>query len=491
MEENKANQDIPTFVVVGKVNMGKTSVLATLLEQDDNAIMRVSSTPGETTRCHEHALKQGDNELVRFIDTPGFSRAVDAMREILKFHGEHAGSPGKVAIQHFITHHKGTGEFADEIILLEPLLRGVGIIYVIDTSHPLRDSYIAEMEIIRWTGCQRLALINQQADTEHTADWKSKLGSYFNLVRSFNAHSATYRERLKLLRSLLEIDESHTKQIQQTIRALESEWFSRREQATEYVLDFLSEALQHEESVSMSRRDCENETRRLKVVDDLKRSYFKSIANKQQTCTEAILRLYKHSLIELEDDDGVFEGVDLEAEETWSKWGLSRNQLTLAGGLTGVTAGGAVDLGTAGATHGLGALFGGLIGATTTYFKGGSLPNFSISLEDLTGAPKSQDNEQRSLTIGVPDNENFAWILLDSVAHQYKEVVQRSHGRRDVQRVTAAKPSESLVRALSSSERSVISKWFSSCKKGKTDHSLEPKVLAVMSHVLSGEDESR
>ena len=80
--------DSPTFAVVGKVNMGKTSVLSTLLEQDDNTILRVSSTPGETTRCQDHSLSLEGKELIRFIDTPGFSRAIDAMREIRHFHGE-------------------------------------------------------------------------------------------------------------------------------------------------------------------------------------------------------------------------------------------------------------------------------------------------------------------------------------------------------------------------------------------------------------------
>ena len=39
-------KDIPTFAVVGKVNMGKSSVLATLLEVDDEQVIRISATPG-------------------------------------------------------------------------------------------------------------------------------------------------------------------------------------------------------------------------------------------------------------------------------------------------------------------------------------------------------------------------------------------------------------------------------------------------------------
>ena len=43
--------DVPAFVLVGRVNMGKSSVLATLLEVDDNDLVRVSSQPVTTTRC--------------------------------------------------------------------------------------------------------------------------------------------------------------------------------------------------------------------------------------------------------------------------------------------------------------------------------------------------------------------------------------------------------------------------------------------------------
>jgi len=43
--------EAPTFAVVGKINMGKSSVLSTLLEIDDDRLIRVSNTPGETTQC--------------------------------------------------------------------------------------------------------------------------------------------------------------------------------------------------------------------------------------------------------------------------------------------------------------------------------------------------------------------------------------------------------------------------------------------------------
>lgn len=477
--------DIPSFAVVGKVNMGKTSILSTLLEQDDNEIMRVSATPGETTRNHAHMLKVGEQEVVQFFDTPGFSRPIDAMREIRGFHtGE--GAPGVAAVKHFIIHHRETGEFQDEVELLKPLIDGAGIIYIVDTTIALRDTYVAEMEILRWTGCQRLALINQKSDQENEfeKEWKPKLGSYFNLVRTFNAHKAKYEQRLSLLKSLLEIDESNAGSIRQIIRLIEEEWEQRSSTAAEWVIDFIQESLMHQESEEISLRDSANEVRKEKRVEALKEAYFDSIKGKQIACFKKMLDLYRHTHLEEAGDYVIFEGFDLQEEETWTKWGLSKNQLILAGGLTGATAGGAVDLSTGGATHGVGALVGGLFGLTTTYFKGGSLPNFSISLESLIGGGGGGSNERRRLTVGAPENDNFPWILLDSILYQYHEIRARAHGRRDKQKIAAKAESASFVRDLERTQRSILVKWFQSCKKGKPDYSLEPEVLSVVEKLL-------
>jgi GTP-binding protein EngB required for normal cell division len=75
-------ENIPAFAVVGRVNMGKSAVLSTLLEIDDDAQIRVSPTPGETTEVQVLPLILDGQERVRFLDTPGFSRAVDAMKRI-------------------------------------------------------------------------------------------------------------------------------------------------------------------------------------------------------------------------------------------------------------------------------------------------------------------------------------------------------------------------------------------------------------------------
>ena len=72
------DKQIPAFAVVGRVNSGKTATLATLLEVDDNEILRISATPGETTLVQPLPVRYNGTEWIRFLDTPGFQQPVEA-----------------------------------------------------------------------------------------------------------------------------------------------------------------------------------------------------------------------------------------------------------------------------------------------------------------------------------------------------------------------------------------------------------------------------
>ncbi|NIP92986.1 MAG: GTPase/DUF3482 domain-containing protein, partial [Akkermansiaceae bacterium] len=236
------SERIPCFAVVGRINMGKSAVLATLLEVDDDRIIRVSPTPGETTHCQALPVEFDGRELVRFIDTPGFSRPLEAMRVIRDLQGE--GTPDLATVRRFVEGQGEDGEFEDEARLLQPILEGAGILYVIDPNRPLRDAFVAEMEILRWTGRPRMALLNEKAESaEYLGEWKNRLGSYFNLVRTFNAHHARFEERKHLMRSLLEIDESHRPMLEEAVGLIEDEWELRREEAADTILDLLRSGL--------------------------------------------------------------------------------------------------------------------------------------------------------------------------------------------------------------------------------------------------------
>ncbi|MEZ7919002.1 MAG: DUF3482 domain-containing protein [Akkermansiaceae bacterium] len=450
--------EIPTFAVVGKINMGKSSVLATLLEIDNDRVVRVSATPGATTQCQVLPVEFDGREMIRFIDTPGFSNALEAMRAIQEIHGE--GTPDLAAVKLFVLREIDGGQFEDEARLLQPLVDGAGVLYIIDPSKPLRDTFVAEMEILRWTGRPRMALLNEKAENQdRIEEWRTRLGSYFNLVRTFNAHHARFSERKNLLKSLLQIDEGNRARIEETIEFIDQEWDERREESAEYLMDFLSYALKHRESVTLDVKEEELEARKERKRQELTKTYYANIARMEEKTYRRLLKLYRHDLLKVEVGDDHFEGLDLSSEETWQKWGLSRSQLTLAGGVAGGAAGIAVDLGTGGLTHGLGTLFGAIGGAGAAFFKGEDLPDLKIGMI-------TEQGNSKALVMGPPASENFPWILLDRCLHHFGEIMNHAHGRRE-ESLLSINADAGWVRRFSRERRSRLQRWFTqNVKKG-------------------------
>ena len=467
------SQNVPVFAVVGRVNMGKSAVIATLLEIDDNEVVRVSPVPGETTRCQPHRVLFGDRECVRFIDTPGFSRPVEAMQAIQLIHG--AGTPGLEALRKFAT--EPSEEFGDEKRLLQPLVDGAGILYIVDPAKPLRDDFLAEMEILRWTGRPRLALLNRRHEGSgpDEAAWKTRLGGSFNLVRTFDAHHARYDERLRLLKSLLEIEENHRSQLEETIHLIEGEWQRRREEAAEGVISFLETALSLRVSVTLDERDVLVPSRRVKKAETLSQKYFAQLAEIELTYLQQLLKIYRHHLLRVDRSSEVFRGIDLESAETWSKWGLGRGQLAALSAVVGGSAGLALDLMTGGLSHGLGVALGALTGGGAAWFKGGSLPDLKVT---LTGGVRLGTGAGKSLTMGPPKNPNFPWVLLDGVLTRYMGVLARAHGRRDEELLAAGEGG--FTRDFPAARRALLGKWFSSCLKGTPNRALEPEVFEAL-----------
>jgi hypothetical protein len=470
--------DVPAFAVVGRVNMGKSAVIATLLEIDDNEAVRVSPTPGETTRCQPHRVMFDDRECVRFIDTPGFSRPVEALRAIRELHGE--GTPDLQTLRRFVA--EAGEDFGDEKRLLEPLIEGAGVLYVVDPAKPLRDDFLAEMEILRWTGRPRLALLNTRAGTTAPEEeaWRAKLGAAFNLVRTFDAHQARYDERLRLLKSLLEIEERHRGKLEETIRLVEDEWVRRREEAAEVLVGFFEDALMLRVEGTLEEKDLAIPSRRQRKTELLEKQYFEKLTALQHSCFESLLGIYRHHLLKADLNPDAFRGIDLESGETWSKWGLGRGQLAIVSALTGAAGGLAVDAATGGLTHGAGTVFGGLIGGAAAWFKGGSLPDLRI---DLKAGIRLGTGEGKTLTVGPPGNPNFPWILLDGILMRYRKMLARAHGRRDVE--VLGDGEAGIAKDFPSQRRDVFAKWFASCLKGSPNRALEPVVYQLFTETLA------
>lgn len=466
--------DIPSFAVVGRVNMGKSAVLATLLEEDDDRIIRISAEPGETTRCQCLSLFLNDAERLRFIDTPGFQQPIAALRRIRAMAADNVRGPGPQTLAAFVQTYQDSGEFEDECRLLSPLVAGAGVVYVVDPGVPLTDAFLAEIEVLRLSAGPRLAVLNPhsrsasgQASSSHEQDWRTELGKTFNLVRTFDALSARYQARRDLLMALHQIDERDKIHLQTTIELLDAEWQQRREDTAEYIQAFLHQALTLREQASYDDTQQAPERARQQAIDEASQRYYARIAELERQTAEQILSIHRHRHTRAVAGSYDDEGLDLAREQTWQRLGLSRQQLTWVSTVMGAGAGLLVDAGTLGGTLGLAGLIGGGVGGALAWFKGDALPSLNISL----GRGTMHMGDGQRVTIGPPRSANFAWILLDSALMRYQDIISHTHahrGERSLPGQTGQKRA-GVVHQLSSEQQKALAPWFKALLKANED----------------------
>ncbi len=471
-----SQNEVPQFAVVGQVNEGKSSVLATLVEEGDQSKIRVSETPGETARCQSIGLEINGRKVLEFIDTPGFQRARQALAW-MKGHHEKAGDTRALveSVEAFVEEFRGTRDFEDETRLLEPVLGGAGLVYVVDGSKPVRPHHLAEMEILRWTGRPRMAILNNKGGESggFEAEWKKHLGESFNLTREFNAHRARFRERIRLLQHLLEIEEGHRAVIEETIRLLEREWEQRRNDAADVIVGLLEECLTQQACRNVSGDLDHRRDKREQLVEELSEQYRQEIRKIEQRQHRRLLDIFHHkqAVGEVEGQSADVMG-DLFAREVWQVLGLSRGQLVMTGVVSGAAVGLMGDLAIGGLSGGIPTLIGGAVGGGFALWKGKALAEIAVS-NPLSPSGKTKLGGVR-LCAGPPKNPNFPWVLLDRVLFYYEHLITRAHGRRDAFVIDLSeleggegKGHRGYSSRFSSSRRKKLGKWLSALQPGK------------------------
>src|SRR4051812_17863072 len=69
---------IPSFALVGQPNEGKTTVMATMAEDDHAA--EISPVPGTTRTCRRYPVVLNGEEIFVFYDTPGFENPAGVLK---------------------------------------------------------------------------------------------------------------------------------------------------------------------------------------------------------------------------------------------------------------------------------------------------------------------------------------------------------------------------------------------------------------------------
>lgn len=458
----------PIFAIVGHVNKGKSSIVSTLTE-DHSVVIR--KQPGTTRVCQRFPIVVDDQTLLELIDTPGFEQARSALAWMQQRESE-TGDPRSSIVQAFLLEHASDPAFKEERRLLTPLVEGAGILYVVDGSRPFRRPYRAEMEILRWTGQPRMALINRIGDQDHVEAWRVELDQYFSLVRTFDAHNVGFTERVRLLRSIRELREDWRPSIDQAIDALIVQWRHRRTASAREIGQLLVNLLTLvlDETVP---KDAPLDT----VKKELQTTFHNNMRKRERESREVIQRLYRQQSLErLEDElEKPIWDQDLFAKRSWSTLGMTPRQLVAAGALSGATIGGGIDASAGGASFlagtALGAAIGGITAATYAAQRIASVKSLWRSVRG-----------GRLLRIGPHRSPNLPWVVLDRALLHWDGVRSRSHARREALQINDEKGKIGFVTNLEDATTKQLTKVFAKLRRRPT--SVSPEKLSKLEQIM-------
>ncbi len=441
------------FAVLGHPNEGKSSVVSTLTE---NERIRISPTPGETVRCNTFTIEVEDGSTLEIIDTPGFQNPSATLAWFEQWQGDETEM-----VDAYINAHRNDPSFHHDLELMIPLKDRAGILYVADASRPLREGDRQEMEILRLIGLPRLALLNFKRDNrDFLSEWEEALKRRFNLIREFNAHQATFDQRMELFDALQHLVPDQASALKNIQNQMQENWQLRRQEAVSDIEAMLLRCLRHQVKVSYQEAEplpAQQAAAIEKYQEDLKR--FEAKTRKQ------LRRLYHHDT--LPGDDGEIDLVseELFAEKVWKLLGLSRSQLMVTGMLTGAAAGVGADLATGGISFGVFTAGGAILGGLGAWVGAPKLGNKKIPF------PGRRKWASEKVVVGPTKDPQLMYILLDRSLLYLLRLMNWAHARRDHETfLTGLSDEAGLVRAWPDDLRKLYLQWMRAhSKPGNSD----------------------
>jgi hypothetical protein len=480
---------VPVFAVVGRVNRGKSSIIATLAEEDSIAI---SPLPGTTRHSTTYDVALDGEVLFRLVDTPGFEDAARALGWMQRT--EPSSEQRSARVAEFRKTFAGTGEFVEECELLGPVLEGAAILYVVDGSTPFRENIMAEVEILRWTGQPRMALVNRSVGATHLETgyieaWHAALAPAFSTVRNFDAHAASFRERLSLLSLFRELVEPWRAPLARTVERLTNEQARRSRESALAIAALLVDGVTHTIEIDAGPgglTPAEQTAVEQRFLDDLRK--------REERSRRHVEELYRHHRLTTQSaplDRPEFSR-DLFSERVWSSLGLSASQLIAAYSIAGATAGGALDAVVGGASFFTGTVLGAAVGGATALWQLGARA-LSVTAVDSVGERLRKTAEPaKRYRIGPHQHPNFPFVLLDRALLHHEAIRYRAHARNATEELDLG-GTLSLTRELPLATRQRMSKLFTRWRKSPSaDHTSDKQALAtLLEGILRARDEAR
>jgi len=407
------NVSHPKFAVVGHPNKGKSSIVSSLAMDDT---VQISDTPGTTSKKRSFPLLVDGKILYELFDTPGFQRA----RRVLAWLKKHdvPASKRHEVVEKFISEHQYDPKFNDEIELLEPIMEGAGIIYVVDGSKPYGEEYEAEMEVLLWTGQPSMALINHIDDEDYSQEWKRALGHYFKMVRTYNPMLSTQKQHISILESMTQLKEEWIEPVKASIVLFENYKEQMLQKSSDTIAKLIYISVATIEKLTLNSDEASEADKK-----EIEKNYKNKLRALEEGVQKNIENIWNHDHLEKQEYLLTFKGLDLFSEESASIFGLTKKELLVTAATSGAITGAGIDLFFAGHTLLLGAMAGVVVGTAGAYFGFDELSKVKILGQTLG---------RRYLQMGPMENRNFPYILLGRAIWHTSQIANRSHAKREI-----------------------------------------------------------
>ena len=340
------------LAVVGHTNVGKTSLLRTLLRDVDFG--EVSHRSSTTRHVEGARLSVDGTPLLELYDTPGLEDAIALLDylERLERPGERLDGPER--INRFLGSSEARQRFEQEAKVLRQLLQCDAGLYLIDAREPVLAKYRDELEVLGGCAKPLLPVLNfasaSQAQEQAWRDTLARLGLHA-LVR-FDTVAPPQDGERRLYESLALLLEKSRPALQRLIDDHTAQAVTRLQSARQLIAELLIDCAACRHQVV-----AEPEAERL-AIEQL----HQAVRQREQRCVEALLRLYAFRKDDaLASDLPLLDGRwgdDLFNPETIRQLGIKLG----SGVAAGAAAGAGVDLLVGGLSLGAASLLGALAG---------------------------------------------------------------------------------------------------------------------------------
>ncbi|MGK7296884.1 MAG: DUF3482 domain-containing protein [Candidatus Wenzhouxiangella sp. M2_3B_020] len=348
---NRRDPELLTLAVVGHTNVGKTSLMRTLMR--DATFGDIAPTSATTRRIEGARLLADGRPVVELFDTPGLEDAGALIEWLDAEPSRRHSGPERVAA--FMESELAAGRFEQEARVLEQAIGSDAMLYVVDAREPVLGKYQDELAILALTARPILPVLNFVTDRAgRPRQWREALARVgLHAVSEFDTVVFSLESEVSLWQRLATLLEKHGPALESLVSDRDAQ--ARWQIATGHsmIAELLVDAAAARRS---ARRDDPDE------IAQAERSLREVVTEREQRFVDEAMRLFRFSESDYRTVPLPFEGGG------WRESPFDARTLALVapatggGAAAGAAAGAAVDLATMGLSLGAGTLIGALTG---------------------------------------------------------------------------------------------------------------------------------